>query len=241
MKEKIFHYKNFRTGRPGISAVGYWLVNFRNERTINFFKKNFKDGHKIKLLEIGPGKGMFAELCIKNGIEYLVIEGEEGMAKDLSDKNIKVINGIVPPFCVNKKFDIIYMNQVFEHMDDLGMAKQLLSDCIKNLNNGGLLYISCPEISFWKEDFFACDYTHNFPTSLKRLEQMFYDFDLKIISKGYCAFIFSSFLSSYTISFLTRIAWNLGVIKLLFPRKAYKVKCSLLPSFIIIGKKNDPK
>jgi hypothetical protein len=121
------------------------------------------------------------------------------------------------------------------------MAKQLLSDCRKNLNDGGLLCISCPEISFWKEDFFACDYTHNFPTSLKRLEQMFYDLDLKIISKGYCALIFSSFLSSYTISFLTRIAWNLGVIKLLFPRKAYKVKCSLLPSFIIVGKKNDPK
>jgi SAM-dependent methyltransferase len=237
MEKETFRYKNFHTGRPGISRVGFWLVNFRNERILAFFKKNFKSDHKIKLLEIGPGKGMFAELCIKKGVEYLGIEGEEGMAKELAEKNIRVINRLIPPLSMDEKFDVIYMNQVFEHMDDLEMAKQLLSDCRKNLNDGGLLCISCLEISFWKEDFFACDYTHNFPTSLKRLEQMFYDFDLKIVNKGHYTLIFNGFLFSFVISFLTRLAWNLGIIKLFFPKKAYKVKCSMLPSFLIIGKK----
>lgn len=233
-------YDNFwKSNTASVSKIGKKIIAFQNSFFLNLIRKHSKNKSNISLLEIGPGKGFFAEYCKKNGIKnYAAIEQNKSMANSLKNKGFKVYCQRVPPIKVKSKFDIIFMNQVFEHMKDLDEAISLLQSCRKKLNKGGLLMIASPEINFWKEHFYS-DYTHCYETSLERLNQMFFDYDLEVLYKNYYTFFVRGYFLTKIISSLALAFYNLGIFKIIFRKKNFKVKNSLLGSFVIVGKKND--
>jgi len=228
-------YDNYNKERPKITKLGTKLVNYRNKFFIKLIKQYKKN--KIKLLEIGPGKGYFAEQCILYGIDYEGIEGCKSLYLKLKEKGLKVYHSIVPPIKINRKFDVIFMNQVFEHMGNNKETQKLLENCRGKLNENGLLIISCPDIMFWKEDFFAGDYTHTNPTSIINVQQILFDNNFKTLKKGYYTLWFESSLICYLITNLTRFFYNLGLFHLFFGKRAYKIKTVLLPSCYFITRK----
>jgi len=230
------HFKN--SNIASISLIGKKIVAFQNNNFINLIKKiSHKNLSQISLLEIGPGKGFFAGKCKEYNIKYFAVEGNKLMAKDLKKNGYIVYNQLVPPIKVDKKFDVIFMNQVFEHMENRSRAIKLIESCRKHLKNKGVIIISTPDILSWKEDFWS-DYTHNYPTSIEGLTRILYDYNFTVIYKNYYSFFVKGNFLTKIISFLSRLFYGIGIFKLIFGEKAYKTKVSLLRSCIVIGRKN---
>lgn len=230
-------YDNF-SKRSEISEIGKILVNKKNNFYLSLLLKYLGEKKKdIKILEIGPGKGYFAQACRNKKLNYTGIEANKKMFKKLKQKGFPVYNKFVPPIDLTSKFDIIFMDQVFEHMKNRDEALDLIKDCKNHLNKNGLLMISVPDIRYFKEDFFACDYTHNFPLSIHSLKQIFIDFDFDIKYANVKNLIFEGPSLSKLIWSLTRIFYSLGIIKLIFKNKAYKIKNLGNASCIVIGEK----
>lgn len=231
-------YDNF-SKRNEISEIGKLLVNKKNNFYINLILKyldNKKEG--IRILEIGPGKGYFAQACKNQGLNYTGIEANTKMSEKLTKEGFNIYNKFVPPIKLNEKFDVIFMDQVFEHMKNRTMAIDLLKDCKTHLERNGLLLISVPDIRFSKEDFFASDYTHNFPLSLYSLKQMFVDFNFEIKYSNVRTLFLNGHFYSGLIQKTTTLLYSLGIIKLIFKDRAYKIKNLGNASCIVIGEKS---
>lgn len=224
--------------RDKITSFGKFLVTKNNKFYLDLILKLAKKNEKnLKILEIGPGKGYFAQECLKQNLKYTAIEGNDFLCKKLEEKGIKVYNKMVPPLMLKETFDIIFMSHVFEHMENRSQALELIKDCKEHLNNQGLLFIVVPDIRYFKEDFFGCDYTHNFPLSLHSLKQLYIDFDFEIKYTNVKSLFFKGHLPSNIVRILTNIFYSLGIIRLVFGNKSYKIKNLSNASCIVVGKK----
>lgn len=171
-------YKWF--AEQGITKVGLKrktaLENWKLKQLLKFPDKN------IKLLEIGPGLGIFAEICVKNGINYTCIEPNAKLCEILKQKGIRVIQNEVPPIPYpDNEFNAVYIDQLLEHMPNYKEAVKLIEESKRILKPGGVLCVIIPNYLIEKGFFFDIDYTHNFVTSKRRVEQMLYDNDFKIL------------------------------------------------------------
>lgn len=219
-----------------ISQIGR-LINHRQNKFFLDLIKAFSKAHDISLLEIGPGKGYFAEKCVEEErIRYTGIEANKLMYEEIKCKGYNVYHDFVPPIKLNEKFDVIFMNQVFEHMRGRNEALELMQSCKDHLNASGLLIISSPDILVWKEDFY-CDYTHNYPTSMTRLTQILSDYDFEVLYTKYYSFFVKGYIPTRIVAFVSRLSYSLGFLRLFFSHKDYKVKTSLFPSCLVIGGK----
>jgi 2-polyprenyl-3-methyl-5-hydroxy-6-metoxy-1,4-benzoquinol methylase len=233
-------YDNF-TKRDKISKVGKLIVARQNNFFIQLILKYTpKDKKYFNILEVGPGKGYFAKECKKNKFfKYVAIEANQKIYKELKRQGFLVFNKKAPPIQLNSTFDVIFMNQVIEHMQDRSEVLQLFKECKIKLNKNGILIISTPDIRYFKEDFFACDYTHQFPFSLYSLKQVFVDFDFKIKYAEVKTIFFKGYFITRIISVIVNTLYNFGIIKLLFGKKSYKIKNLGKASCIVVGKKNE--
>lgn len=100
------------------------------------------------LLEIGSGSGLLIAEAKKLGLEATGVEPSHSLvqaAKRLND--VDLLQGIFPhPAIENKKFDLIYVVDVIEHVSDpVGLLKSLG----KSLAPGGAMIVVTPDISSW--------------------------------------------------------------------------------------------
>jgi hypothetical protein len=87
----------------------------------NHLKDKFSNGKKI--LEIGPGYGIFPELSKEYGIkcQYWCLD----VVKRFDHDNFIVGNGMEFPSCVNEKFDLVFMLDVYGHIPSNAMENYL--------------------------------------------------------------------------------------------------------------------
>jgi 16S rRNA A1518/A1519 N6-dimethyltransferase RsmA/KsgA/DIM1 with predicted DNA glycosylase/AP lyase activity len=71
--ETMSFYDHFSQDEKMPTKIGMRLVQSQNKRILNIFN-NLMDGRKFNILEIGPGRGVFAETCTKEEIEYTAVE-----------------------------------------------------------------------------------------------------------------------------------------------------------------------
>ena len=235
-------YDHFTQEDKMPTNVGMKLVRKVNKKIFNTIKGLIKQ-KDISILEIGPGRGVFAEVCEKEGVEYIAIEVNPTLADNLENQGFKVLKAKVPPISIeSNKFDIVYMNQVFEHMNNIEMAQKLIEECYRVLKKDGLLCIISPDYLMCKEDFFNVDYTHNYITTIRRLKEIYYDNNLDTVYVNYISGPFFGDIITFLLSFLSRLLIRVKIIHLLTlgaisEERIYKIRVSLLRSLIIIGKK----
>jgi 2-polyprenyl-3-methyl-5-hydroxy-6-metoxy-1,4-benzoquinol methylase len=229
-------YDFYFDAKNDITKIGKKIVQFQNRYFISLIKKHLNKKN-ITLLEIGPGKGFFASECLKRNINYVCIEANAKTVLRLRKKGIKVYKGKVPPITISGKFDVIFMDQVFEHMESIKPATELVKECRKHLNTNGLLIISSPDATVWEWDFFNGDYTHNFVTTLNRTKQLLLDQNFLIVNSGYYSLIFRGNFLTKLLSRLTQIIYNLGLLFFVPHPKALKIKHSINRSFYLVGEK----
>lgn len=233
MKYKWFaEQKLSKAGLKRKERLEKWKLN----RLLKFTKPG------IKLLEIGPGIGIFAELCRKsNNIEYYAIESNQKLYEDLLNRGFALKKADVPPVPhPDTSMDVVYIDQVVEHMQGYKEAIALISESYRVLAQKGFIVIIVPNYLTEKGMFFDIDYTHNLVTTERRIHQMLIDHNFRIIlSKKYiCGLtgIMANLLDIILIPIKSETAGFifslLGLKKLLL-----MIRKNLFELLIIIGQK----
>jgi SAM-dependent methyltransferase len=133
------------------------------------------------VLEIGPGQGSLALAAVAAGWTYRAVEASPVLIDLLRQRGLDVLPGWAPPIPVpDASADVVYADQVLEHMSGIDAARELVSEALRVLRPGGVFFVVVPDYLKERGFFWDVDYTHNFVTTERRVRQLLYDggFDL---------------------------------------------------------------
>jgi SAM-dependent methyltransferase len=217
------------------TGVGLRLVRRAFERMLTFAA--VAPGSSI--LEIGPGRGEFADLCLARKMEYHAIEPNAGLAEALRHKGADVVCARVPPLpALNRKFDLAVMVNVMEHMNGLEQALDTACQIRQVLNPGGKFLIHAPDFLSWRGQFFNCDFSHNYVTSRRRLDQLLVNAGYDDIRSGYMSGPFRGAAAVVLSSIASRMPF--GALEALWPHcpvcsRLYKLQLTFSRRVLILG------
>lgn len=139
------------------------------------------------MYEIGPGHGTLAEQAVESGWRYTAIEASPILVEVLKGKGFNVIESWTPPLPIpDASADVIYADQVLEHMSGIDAARQFTAEALRALRPGGVFFVVVPDYLKERTFFWDVDYTHNFVTTERRVKQLFNDngFDILTIERS---------------------------------------------------------
>jgi SAM-dependent methyltransferase len=140
-----------------------------------------------EMFEIGPGRGTLAEQAVEAGWHYTAIEASPILVDVLRKKGLTVIESWTPPIPVaDESADVVYADQVLEHMSGIDAARHFTADAYRALRPGGVFFVVVPDYLKERTFFWDVDYTHNFVTTERRVKQLFNDnsFDILHIERS---------------------------------------------------------
>jgi SAM-dependent methyltransferase len=222
-----------QAGEP--TGVGLRLVRRAAQRMLAFAE--VPPGSRI--LEIGPGRGEFAELCLGQKMEYHAVEPNAGLAESLRRKGADVICARVPPLpALARSFDLVAMVNVMEHMNGLERALDIACQIRGVLKQGGKFLIHSPDYLSWRSHFFNCDFSHNYVTTRRRLDQLLVNAGYSGIRSGYMSGPFRGAAAVLVSSIASRMPF--GTLDALFPScpvcsRLYKVQLTFSRRVLILG------
>jgi SAM-dependent methyltransferase len=132
--------------------------------------------------EIGPGHGSLGELAVGAGWRYTAVEASPLLIEVLKQKGLPVIEAWTPPMpMADASADVVYADQVLEHMSGIDAARQFTSEAWRSLRPGGHFFVVVPDYLKERTFFWDVDYTHNFVTTERRVRQLFTDNGFEIL------------------------------------------------------------
>jgi SAM-dependent methyltransferase len=132
--------------------------------------------------EIGPGHGTLGELAVAGGWDYTAIEASPLLMEVLQQKGLRVIPAWTPPMpMADAVADVVYADQVLEHMRGIDDARQFTAEALRSLKPGGIFFVVVPDYLKERQFFWDVDYTHNFVTTERRIRQLFNDGGFEIL------------------------------------------------------------
>ncbi|MDR3000636.1 MAG: class I SAM-dependent methyltransferase [Fibromonadaceae bacterium] len=172
-------YLNRKTGR---------LAKFQAERLIPALAKPALHGlpQSPKVLEIGVGRGDFAQYLKSIGVNYTGIEANSNLCNRLNEQGFNVIYSQVPPFpkeLERETYDLVVMCHIFEHLKDWQEALKVLGEIFALLKPGGRLLLFHPDYLDWGMDYFDRDYSHSLILTRNRVDNLVSDSGFKIIHR----------------------------------------------------------
>ncbi|HOG29348.1 MAG TPA: class I SAM-dependent methyltransferase [Vicinamibacterales bacterium] len=133
------------------------------------------------LVEIGPGTGSLQKPLTEAGWRYRAIEASPALAADLRSRGADVIEAWAPPFpLADASSDVVYADQVLEHMNGIEGARAFAAESFRVLRPGGVLFVVVPDYLKERTFFWDVDYTHNFVTTERRVRQLLGDHGFRI-------------------------------------------------------------
>lgn len=195
------------------------------------------------VLEIGPGRGDFADICLREGIDYFAVEANHQMAESLKSRGAGVILAMVPPLPeLDRKFDAAVMINVMEHMNSMADALQITQQIRNVLKPGGKFVICSPDYLNWRRNFFNCDFSHSFVTTRRRLKQLLINGGFGNIRSCHLC----GHMSGPLCWLLTPVAGRLpfGLLNAIFPDsrifyKLYKGQLTFSRKVLILGERSE--
>ena len=148
-----------------------------------------------RVLDIGPGDGQIAALATSANLPYVALEGSAALTSVLRARGLEVHEGYVPPLPagVQGRFSTCFLLHVLEHMPDHRAASALFQQMQDMLMPGGTFVIACPDAVRWGSDFYDCDYSHSFPLTRRRLQQIAVDHGFDVVHQTiYCGPVFGA-------------------------------------------------
>lgn len=229
-------YSSFASS--SVTPAGRWLVDKKLETILKLLSKRMTLKNK-RVLEIGPGRGLLAQKLRTYTKNMTLIEPSEQLRKALKDTGFKDIkNYFVPPIKEdNASFDAIFILNVFEHMHGPEQALKLMQEMRRVLKKGGFLIMNTPDVTFWQTQFWNGDYTHNYVTTRRRLEQQFIDNRFTICESMLCSGPFFGWWTPF-LNYIMKALWfsdllNEGSLK----TKLDKIRFTFLSDVLLIAQK----
>jgi len=134
------------------------------------------------MLEIGPGQGSLAMRAVEAGWRYRAMEASPILIDELRGKGLEVIPGWAPPILADDaSCDVVYADQVLEHMSGIDAARQFVAEALRVLRPGGTFFVVVPDYLKERGFFWDVDYTHNFVTTQRRVQQLMNDGGFEIL------------------------------------------------------------
>lgn len=96
-----------------------------------------------RLLDVGAGSGILVEAAIGFGCEAQGIEPSEWLARQATNRNLPVSQGVLPHPEINGRFNLITMIDVIEHVSN---PRDLLSSAAAHLTPGGVIVLVTPDV-----------------------------------------------------------------------------------------------
>lgn len=115
------------------------------ERMVNLLHKHFRKIPNPRLMDFGAGYGVFCGMAVKAGFKTFAFDLSTDKNDFMDSMGVQIINSLGS---YRKFFNVIWVNQVFEHVaDPLGILKGL----VESLADDGLMYIAVPDCSGLKQ------------------------------------------------------------------------------------------
>ena len=141
----------------------------------------------LDMLEVGPGQGAIADLAREAGHRYRAVEPSPVLCRHLRARGIDVTEAFTPPIPgADESLDLVYADQVLEHMAGIDAARAWIADARRLLRPNGRLFVVVPDYLKERGFFWDIDYTHNFVTTERRMRQLMYDegFDINRVVRS---------------------------------------------------------
>ena len=182
---KIEYYDEYlsRIIFPPSEKLHQWLAN----RLIKSFesKIGINKDFSYKFLEIGAGSGRIAK-SLKNRkyVEYVGTEMNFKLLQYLKNQNFDIRSEKLPKFSEEfhydhvNSFDCVISLHVIEHASNFQDARNWMNEMSNLTKPGGFILVMAPNILDYKEYFWDGDWSHGFPTSPNRINQLGKDLGL---------------------------------------------------------------
>ena len=115
-----------------------YLTYIQLKKYINKTKK------ELAVLDVGCAAGMFLDIIKFKFNQFTNFDGleiSEAASRKAKEKGYNVFNSLIEDFKFTKKYDLISMQQVIEHVHE---PEKVIKNIFDNLNNGGILLIETP-------------------------------------------------------------------------------------------------
>jgi cyclopropane fatty-acyl-phospholipid synthase-like methyltransferase len=144
------------------------------------------------VLEIGPGDGFIARASSTLPVSrYVAIEGSPIGAAALREQGFEVRTGRVPPVPDGLgDFDVVYASHLIEHLPGPDAVLEFLDGCRKALSPRGRVALVYPDARWMRMDFWDCDYTHQWPSTPRRVEHAAEDAGFAVEVTHHCCLHF---------------------------------------------------
>ncbi|MDZ4719453.1 MAG: methyltransferase domain-containing protein [Roseiflexaceae bacterium] len=140
--------------------------------------------HARRLMEIGPGHGIFADMCAADGLSYVALDINTRLLIAAQARGLTGVRAMAPALpLAHGCFDITFASHVIEHSPGYREALALLHEMGRATKAGGLVVLVAPDYLELREDFWNCDYSHSFVTTRRRLRQIMRDAGLSVIGE----------------------------------------------------------
>ena len=175
------------------SSTFYKTFSEKKLTTYGSARRGKIEQHRLRLLhrykpapgemfEIGPGHGTLADHAVSAGWRYTAIEASPILIDVLRKKGLRVIEAFTPPIPIADAIaDVVYADQVLEHMSGIDAARHFTAEGLRALRPGGIFFVVVPDYLKERTFFWDVDYTHNFVTTERRVKQLFNDNGFEIL------------------------------------------------------------
>lgn len=137
------------------------------------------------VFEVGSGLGEFARYTAElRYMRYIGLEPHSCMRDALKDEGFDVRPGTISEFEMIEKVDLVYAAHVIEHFLDYDEVFEMIEKCRGFLKPKGRMLFLYPDIEKSAALFFR-DYTHCYPTTKKRVEDILSDCGMRVVRSGY--------------------------------------------------------
>lgn len=218
------------------TPTGRWLKRRARQRQQDIIQ-GFVPDRKSAVLEIGPGFGELTALFLDAGYnDYTVVEPNSAMRTRLAPLGVRTRDYSIPMLDeTDESYDVLLLFHVFEHLKDSQEAQLFISEAHRVLRPRGHLCILSPDYLHWQHDFFNGDYSHSNVTTVRRTIQLLHDGGLETVAYAYFSgFVTGPFATCLSMLVRCSLAFTAGNA---LDSKLYKLKTTLLRSFLIIGRK----
>jgi SAM-dependent methyltransferase len=166
-------YRDFSERQKAVTDFGKARRDRTERSRLGLLMRHASPG---AMLEIGPGQGSLARLAVARGWKYRAMEASEILIAHLRGQGLEVVEGWAPPILADDaSVDVVYADQVLEHMSGIDAARQFVAEARRVLKPGGYLFVVVPDYLKERTFFWDVDYTHNFVTTERRMQQLLRD------------------------------------------------------------------
>lgn len=186
-----------------VTKPGLWLMRRRARQTLAWCSG------AARILEIGPGRGVFAAECIARKLFYVAIDQSLDVLKRLPCPAHTIWHR-VPPLLPEKHLlrqtplDAVVAEAVLEHMAGYADTVALVQSIHRVVRPGGRVVLRFPEIRFSRFAFWEFAADHQYVTSLPRVCALLEQNGFVVERSGYFVDCFCG-PAAHLIGWLTRL------------------------------------